>query len=281
MMSYPDIDPVALSLGPLDVRWYGLTYLAAFAAAWWLGNRRAGREGSGWSRDDVADLVFYGALGVVLGGRVGYVLFYNWGRFLDDPLYLFAIREGGMSFHGGLVGVILAVAWFGRKTGRSLFQVADYVAPIVPIGLGCGRVGNFINVELPGRITDVSWAFLYPEHAVRKLASFDALTWMGDGRHPSSLYQAFSEGVVLFLIVWFFSASPRPAGAVSGVFLASYGCLRFTTEFFREPDAHIGFVAFDWMSMGQVLCLPMILVGLGLIAWAYVHEAAEAATGDH
>ena len=281
MIIYPDIDPIALSLGPLGVRWYGLTYLAAFAVAWWLGNRRADGEGSGWSRDDVADLVFHGALGVVLGGRIGYVFFYSLDRFVDDPLYLFAIREGGMSFHGGLIGVILAVGWFGRKTGRSLFQVTDYVAPIVPIGLGCGRIGNFINVELPGRITDAPWAFLYPEHAVRKLASFDALTWMGDGRHPSSLYQAFSEGVVLFLIVWFFSARLRPAGSVSGVFLVSYGSLRFTTEFFREPDAHIGFVAFDWISMGQVLCVPMILGGLGLIAWAHVHEAAKAATGDH
>lgn len=281
MIAYPDIDPIAVSIGPLDIRWYGLTYLAAFGAAWWLGNRRAAREDSGWSRDDVADLVFYGALGVVLGGRIGYVFFYNFDRLLDDPLYLFAIREGGMSFHGGMIGVILAVWWFGRKTGRGLLQVTDFTAPIVPIGLGSGRIGNFLNAELPGRIADVPWAFVYPQHAVRDLPSFDLLTWTMTGRHPSSLYQAFTEGVLLFALVWLFSGRRRPGGAVSGMFLLGYGCLRFTTEFFREPDAHIGFVALDWLSMGQLLCVPMILVGLGLIVWAYLHEAAEAATGDH
>ncbi|MEE4301967.1 MAG: prolipoprotein diacylglyceryl transferase [Pseudomonadales bacterium] len=281
MIAYPDIDPIAISIGPLDVRWYGLTYLAAFAAAWWLGNRRAAREDSGWTRDDVADLVFYGALGVVLGGRIGYVFFYNFRHFLDDPLYLFAIREGGMSFHGGLIGVTLAVWWFGRKTGRSLLQVTDFTAPIVPIGLGCGRIGNFLNAELPGRIADVPWAFVYPQQAVRDLPSFDVLTWATTGRHPSSLYQAFTEGVVLFALVWLFSSRRRPEGAVAGMFLLGYGTLRFCTEFFREPDAHIGFVALDWLSMGQLLCVPMILAGLGLIAWAYLHEAVEAATGDH
>jgi phosphatidylglycerol:prolipoprotein diacylglycerol transferase len=281
MISYPDIDPIALSLGPLDVRWYGLTYLAAFMVAWWLGNRRAARESSGWTRDDVADLVFYGALGVVIGGRIGYVLFYNLDTFLADPLYLFAIREGGMSFHGGMIGVVLAVAWFGRKTGRTFLQVNDFTAPIVPIGLGCGRIGNFINVELPGRVTDVSWAFVYPQQAVRNLASYDPATWDVTGRHPSSLYQAFAEGLVLFAVVWLFSGRRRPDGAVSGMFLLAYGVLRFSTEFFREPDAHIGFVAFDWLSMGQLLCVPMILGGLGLIAWAYIHDAAETAASDH
>jgi phosphatidylglycerol:prolipoprotein diacylglycerol transferase len=281
MITYPDIDPVAISIGPLDVRWYGLTYLAAFGVAWWLGNRRAARPDSGWSRDDVADLVFYGALGVVLGGRVGYVFFYNLDAFLADPLYLFAIREGGMSFHGGLIGVTLAVWWFGRKTGRTLFEVTDFTAPIVPVGLGCGRIGNFLNAELPGRITDVPWAFVYPPGAVRDLPGFDPATWAVVGRHPSSLYQAFAEGVVLFALVWLFSSRRRPDGAVSGMFLLCYGGLRFTTEFFRAPDAHLGFVAFDWMSMGQLLCLPMILAGAGLIVWAYLHEAVEAATGDH
>ena len=277
MIAYPDIDPIAFSLGPLDVRWYGLTYLAAFLVAWWLGNRRAARPDSGWS----ADLVFYGALGVVVGGRIGYVLFYNFDAFLADPLYLFAIREGGMSFHGGMLGVILAIWWFGRRTGRTIFQVNDFAAPIVPIGLGCGRIGNFINVELPGRVTDVSWAFVYPQQAVRNLASYDPATWDVTGRHPSSLYQAFAEGLVLFAVLWLFSGQRRPDGAVSGMFLLAYGSLRFVTEFFREPDAHIGFVAFDWLSMGQLLCVPMILGGLGLIAWAYIHEAAEAAASDH
>ena len=281
MIAYPDIDPIAFSLGPLDVRWYGLTYLAAFGAAWWLGNRRAARRDSGWTKDDVADLIFYGAIGVVLGGRIGYVLFYNLGRFLEDPLYLFAIREGGMSFHGGLIGVILAVWWFGRRTGRTLFEVTDFTAPIVPVGLGCGRIGNFINAELPGRITDLPWAMIYPRGAVRNLDSYDPLAWAVTGRHPSALYQAFAEGVVLFALVWIFSSRFRPPGAVSGVFLMGYGVLRFVTEFFREPDAHLGFVAFDWMTRGQVLCIPMIVLGLGLFVWAYLHEAIEAAMEEH
>ena len=267
MIAYPEIDPVALSLGPLDVRWYGLTYVAAFLFAIWLGNRRAVRPDSGWTKDDVGDLVFYGALGVILGGRIGYVLFYGFEYFLEDPLYLFAIRDGGMSFHGGMIGVILAVWLYGRRTGRTLLEVNDFTAPIVPVGLGCGRIGNFLNVELPGRITDVPWAFQYPGDVV--------------GRHPSSLYQAFAEGLLLFAIVWLFSARPRPTGAVSGMFLLGYGSLRFTTEFFRQPDAHLDFVAFDWMTMGQVLCVPMILGGIGLLVWAYIHEAVEAAASDH
>ena len=281
MIAYPDIDPIAFSIGPLDVRWYGLTCLAACGAAWWLGNRRAARRDSGWTKDDVADLIFYGAIGVVLGGRIGYVLFYNLGRFLEDPFYLFAIREGGMSFHGGLIGVILAVWWFGRRTGRTLFEVTDFTAPIVPVGLGCGRIGNFINAELPGRITDLPWAMIYPRGAVRNLDSYDPLAWAVTGRHPSALYQAFAEGVVLFALVWIFSSRFRPPGAVSGVFLMGYGVLRFVTEFFREPDAHLGFVAFDWMTRGQVLCIPMIVLGLGLFVWAYLHEAIEAAMEEH
>jgi phosphatidylglycerol:prolipoprotein diacylglycerol transferase len=251
MLAYPDIDPVAIALGPLEIRWYGIAYLCAFAFAWWYGNRRA--PAVGWSRDDVADLIFYGALGVVLGGRIGYVLFYGFERFLDDPLYLFAIRDGGMSFHGGLLGVAAGLVWFARKTGRRWLAVADFTAPLVPIGLGFGRLGNFVNRELPGRATDVAWALDWGD---------------GIGRHPSSLYQAFTEGLVLFAVLWWFTRRPRPAGATTGTFLIAYGVLRFTTEFFRRPDAHLGFVAFDWMTMGQILCLPMVAGGLALLWWS-------------
>ncbi len=254
MRAYPAIDPVAFSLGPISIHWYGLAYLAAFAFAWWYGTVRSQRADSVFSRQDVADLVFYGALGAILGGRVGYVLFYGFDRLLADPLYLFAFREGGMSFHGGMLGVTLAVWWFGRRKGRSLLQVTDFVVPLVPIGLGLGRLGNFANAELPGRVTDVAWALVYPGDVV--------------ARHPSALYQAFTEGLVLFAIVVWFARHPRPTGAVSGVFLIGYGALRFTTEFFREPDAHLGFVALDWMSMGQLLSLPMIVAGAALLIWS-------------
>jgi phosphatidylglycerol:prolipoprotein diacylglycerol transferase len=254
MLAYPDIDPVAVALGPLQIRWYGIAYLVAFGFAWWLGRRRAAAPNSGWSADAVADLVFYAALGVVLGGRIGYVLFYGFDRFLADPLYLFAIRDGGMSFHGGLIGVAVAEFVFARRTGRSLLQVADFAAVLVPVGLGVGRLGNFVNMELPGRSTDVPWG----------------LGWPGEfaARHPSSLYQAFAEGVVLFTVVYLFSMRPRPSGSVAAVFLISYGVLRFVTEFFRMPDAHLGFVALDWMSMGQLLCVPMVLAGIALLVWA-------------
>jgi phosphatidylglycerol:prolipoprotein diacylglycerol transferase len=262
MLAYPDIDPVALDLGPLEIRWYGIAYLAAFACAWLFGIRRAARPGSDWDRDQVADLVFYGALGVVLGGRVGYVLFYQFDRFLSDPLYLFAIREGGMSFHGGLLGVTLAGVWFARKTRRGVLAVADFTAPLIPIGLGLGRLGNFANGELPGRVTDVPWAFVWPGEVV--------------GRHPSSLYQAFTEGVVLFLVVAWFSRVPRPEGSVCGLFLLAYGVLRFCTEFVRAPDAHLGFVAFGWLTMGQLLCVPMILAGLALMIFAWRRDGGVA-----
>ncbi|HSG90977.1 MAG TPA: prolipoprotein diacylglyceryl transferase [Pseudomonadales bacterium] len=262
MLAYPDIDPVAIALGPLEIRWYGIAYLCAFGFAWWYGRRCAARPGSGWSADDVADLIFYGALGVVLGGRIGYVLFYGFERLLEDPLYLFAIRDGGMSFHGGMLGVIVAVAWFARSTGRSLLQVGDFAAPLVPIGLGFGRLGNFANIELPGRITDVPWALVYP-------GEFAA-------RHPSALYQAVTEGLVLFGVLWWFTRRPRPSGSTAALFMVAYGVLRFVTEFFRQPDAHLGFVALDWMTMGQVLCIPMVLGGIGLGLWARRGDNAAA-----
>ncbi|WP_110686856.1 prolipoprotein diacylglyceryl transferase [Salinicola aestuarinus] len=253
MLAYPDIDPVAVSLGPLQVHWYGLMYVVGFIGAWWLGRKRADRLGL--KPDDIGDMLFYGALGVVLGGRIGYALFYGLDRFLDNPLWIFELWDGGMSFHGGLLGVLLAAALFARKHRLAFFQLTDFIAPLVPIGLGAGRIGNFINHELPGRVTDVPWALVFPG--------------MGEqGRHPSSLYQCFLEGVVLFTILWLASLTPRRRGFISGLFLVCYGVFRFLSEFFRRPDPQLGFIAFDWLTMGQLLSLPMILAGVALIVWS-------------
>jgi phosphatidylglycerol:prolipoprotein diacylglycerol transferase len=261
MIDYPRIDPVLVSFGPLAVRWYGLAYLAGFAFAWWYGRRRARALPGWWHPDELGDLVFYGALGAVLGGRIGYVLFYGMGFWAQDWLYPLRIWEGGMSFHGGLLGVGAALALYARRTGRRFVQVADFATPLVPVGLGCGRLGNFVNAELPGRVTDVPWAFVFPGEAV--------------GRHPSSLYQAFTEGVVLFLILWAFRGRALSPGFLTGLFLAAYGALRFVTEFFRTPDAHLGFVAFGWMTMGQILCLPMVAAGIALLVAAHLGLTGE------
>jgi len=276
---YPDIDPIIFSLGPVAVRWYGLAYLAAFALCWWLGNRRADKPGSGWSRQDVSDVVFYGAVGAVLGGRMGYTLFYGFEQFLRDPLFIVRVWEGGMSFHGGLLGALAGVWWYGRRTHRSFLEVGDFTAPLVPLGLGLGRLGNFANTELPGRMTDSVFGLVYPcsAEAIQQINRLCVGEWESFARHPSPLYQAFAEGLVLFVVVWWFSARPRPVGAVSGMFLAAYGVLRFITELFRTPDAHLGFVALDWLTMGQVLSLPMIAVGLWLLVAA--RRSAPAAQG--
>lgn len=252
MLTYPSINPVAVDLGFAKVHWYGLMYLIGFAGSWWLGVLRASKQNSGWKKDEVADLIFYGALGVIIGGRVGYVLFYNFPVFLGDPLSILQIWQGGMSFHGGMIGVFVALYLFARKTQRTFFQVSDFIAPMVPIGLGAGRIGNFINAELLGRPaeTNLPWAMDFGDHIAR---------------HPSQLYQAFSEGLLLFLILWFYSAKPRPRMAVSALFLIGYGCFRFATEFFRTPDAHIGYVAFDWMTKGQELSIPMVVAGLYIL----------------
>jgi len=252
MITYPHINPVALDLGVVKVHWYGLMYLIGFAGAWWLGVKRASLADSGWKKDEVADLIFYGALGVIIGGRVGYILFYNFSAFLDNPLILFKIWQGGMSFHGGMLGVFIALFLFARKTHKTFFQVSDFIAPMVPIGLGAGRIGNFINKELPGRVTDanIPWAMNF-----------------GDGlaRHPSSLYQALSEGLLLFIILWVISSRSPPRMTVSAAFMIGYGCFRFITEFFRTPDAQLGFVAFGWLTRGQELSIPMILFGVFLL----------------
>ena len=259
MLTYPDIDPVAFSIGPLTVHWYGIMYIVAFAGAWWLARRRAsavpGRV-PGWSDAQLSDLVFYGALGAVIGGRLGSVLFYNFGQFLEDPLWLFRVWEGGMSFHGGFLGVMGAFYWYSRHIQRPFFQVLDFIAPMAPFGLGVGRLGNFIGGELWGRPTDAPWGMVFPH--VDELA-----------RHPSQLYQAFLEGVLLFALVWFFSARPRPRYAVAGLFGIGYGAQRFFVEFFREPDDWLGFIAFEWLTMGQILSLPMIAAGAALMIYAY------------
>ncbi|WP_152206048.1 prolipoprotein diacylglyceryl transferase [Marinobacter changyiensis] len=257
MLRHPEFDPVAISLGPLKIHWYGLTYLVGFLVGWWLGRLRARKPGSPVTEEQMGDLLFYVALGVILGGRFGYVIFYNFDQFLGDPLWLLRVWEGGMSFHGGLIGVMLAFWWFGRKIGRSFFQIADFVAPLVPVGLGAGRIGNFINGELWGKPTDVPWGMVFPQ-------AQDALA-----RHPSQLYQFALEGVLFFILLWWFSSKPRPRMAVSGCFLLLYGVFRFVVEFFRQPDPQLGYLAFDWLTMGQVLSFPMILVGLAMIVFAY------------
>ncbi|ERJ20790.1 Prolipoprotein diacylglyceryl transferase [Salinisphaera shabanensis E1L3A] len=256
MFVHPDIDPVAVAIGPLAVHWYGLMYLLSFLIGWGLGIVRTKQAHIQWQREEVGDLLFYVVLGVVVGGRVGYMLFYQPGLLLENPLQLFYIWQGGMSFHGGMLGVFAAAGWFARSTQRAFFDITDFVAPIVPIGLFFGRIANFINGELIGRVTDVPWAMIYPRVDMAP-------------RHPSELYEAGLEGLLLFAILWWFARKPRPRMAVSGLFLIGYGCLRFFAEFFRQPDSFLGFVAFDWMTMGQVLCTPMILGGILLLALAY------------
>lgn len=254
-LNFPQIDPILIEIGPLAVRWYGLMYLFGFMFALWLANKRADKPNSGWTRNQVSDLLFAGFLGVVIGGRVGYVLFYNFGQFLDNPLYLFEVWTGGMSFHGGLLGVITAMLWYGYKNNRSFFTIADFVAPLVPFGLGAGRLGNFMNGELWGRVTDVPWAMVFP-------------TGGPFPRHPSQLYEFALEGIVLFLILNWFIRKPRPLGAVSGLFLFGYGTFRFLVEYVRQPDAQLGLFG-DWISMGQILSLPMVIGGLLMVIWAF------------
>jgi len=253
-MTYPLIDPVAIQLGPLAVHWYGLMYLVGFVAAWALARFRA--NDYRWEKSQVEDLLFYGAIGVIIGGRIGYALFYDLPNVISNPITLFKVWQGGMSFHGGLLGVLIAIGFFGRKSGKSFFEISDFVAPLVPLGLFFGRIGNFINGELWGRVSDVPWAMVFP-------------TGGPLARHPSQLYQAMLEGLLLFIILWWFSAKTRPRAAVSGLFLLGYGCFRFIAEFFRVPDPQYGYLAFDWFTMGQLLCVPMIIAGLIMMIWAY------------
>jgi phosphatidylglycerol:prolipoprotein diacylglycerol transferase len=255
MFIHPQFDPVALQLGPLAVRWYGLMYLVGFALVWAAGRWRIAQRPDGvWTAKDFEDVLFYGILGTILGGRLGYVLFYKFADYLAEPWRALYVWEGGMSFHGGLLGVILAVAWFASSRRQDWLAATDFIAPLVPLGLAAGRLGNFINAELWGRPTSVPWAVVFP--------NVD-----GVPRHPSQLYEFALEGVVLFFVLWWFSARPRSRGAVSGAFLLGYGALRFGVEFTREPDGFLGLLT-GGLSMGQWLSAPMIVAGAALIVWA-------------
>lgn len=262
MLVHPQFDPIAFSVGPLAVRWYGLMYLVGFALFMLLGNWRARQDWRGMSRRDVEDLLFFGVIGVILGGRLGFVLFYQPEHYLAHPEDIIKVWQGGMAAHGGIIGVILAMLWFARTRSKPFWQVADFVAPLVPLGLMAGRIGNFINGELWGRVTDPAtwpWAMVFPQ--------------AGDGlpRHPSQLYQAGLEGLALFVLLWVYSLKPRPRGSVAALFLVGYGITRFVVEFAREPDAYLPLKL--GLSQGQWLSLPMILAGVVLFVWAWRRRA--------
>jgi phosphatidylglycerol---prolipoprotein diacylglyceryl transferase len=259
MLVHPQFDPVALSLGPISIHWYGLTYLVAFGLFLYLGQRWVQQPhamSQGWSKKDIEDLLFFGVLGVVVGGRLGYAFFYKPDYYIHHPLEAFAVWKGGMSFHGGMLGVIVAMAWFARSRKRHWLAVTDLIAPCVPTGLASGRIGNFINGELWGRAADpnLPWAMVFPQSG----ATF--------ARHPSQLYQFLLEGLLLFVVLWMYARKPRGLGQVSGVFLMGYGLLRFTAEYFREPDNFLGLLALN-LSMGQWLCIPMMVAGAVLWFW--------------
>lgn len=275
MIFLHQIDPVAVSLGPLRVHWYGLMYLLGFLLAWWLGRRRirAGRL-PGVDEDGFGDLLFYGLIGVIVGGRLGSVLFYDFNTYLQNPLQVLKVWEGGMSFHGGLIGVLVAAWLWSRRHRRHFFDTMDFLAPLVPPGLGFGRIGNYIGGELWGKYTRGDWGVVFPSglpepyrslDPVALKAQFEAGALDAYARHPSQLYQAVLEGLVLFCVLWWFSAKPRPRYAVSGLFALLYGGFRFLVEFVRVPDAHLGYLAFGWLTMGQVLSLPLVALGLFLL----------------
>jgi phosphatidylglycerol---prolipoprotein diacylglyceryl transferase len=257
MLVHPAFDPVALHLGPVQIHWYGLMYLLGFYGCWYLAVRRGRSEHLPFAATAVSDLLFFVALGVILGGRIGYTLFYNLPAFLADPVEILRIWRGGMSFHGGLLGVIAAVVLFARTRRVPFFRVMDLVAVVVPFGLLTGRIGNFINAELWGAPSNLPWAMVFPTDPDRL------------PRHPSMLYEALLEGLVMLAILWWFSSRPRPAGAVCGLFLVLYGLFRSLVELVRVPDAHIGYLAGDWLTLGMLLSAPMWILGLGLMAWAY------------
>jgi phosphatidylglycerol:prolipoprotein diacylglycerol transferase len=256
MLVHPQFDPVAFHAGPLSVRWYGLMYLVGFVLFIVLGRRRARQQMlTGWRPADVDDMLFFGVFGVILGGRLGYVLFYKPFYYAAHPLEIFEVWHGGMSFHGGFLGVLIALWFFAGRRHKALLDVTDFVAPLCPLGLAAGRLGNFINGELVGRPTDVPWAMVFPQ--------VDALP-----RHPSQLYEFGLEGVLLFIMLWIYASRHRPRGAVSGLFLVGYGTFRFIAEFAREPDNFLGFLA-GGLTMGQWLSMPMVVIGVLMMLWAY------------
>lgn len=256
MLTYPNIDPIAFHLGPLAVHWYGLMYLIGFSVAWSFAYWRVKKIDSWWTPTLLGDLVFYVALGVIIGGRLGYMFIYDLPGVLDDPTKIVKLWQGGMSFHGGFIGVVTAAWLFSRKVKKSFIEITDFFVPVVPLGLAAGRLGNFINGELWGRETDVPWGMIFPQGGMV-------------ARHPSQLYAFFLEGICLFIFLWIYSSKPRPPLAVSGMFVLGYGVVRFIDEFFRQPDIQFGFIAFDWLTMGQLLSLPMILLGATLLWFAY------------
>lgn len=271
MIAYPEIDPVVVALGPVKIHWYGMMYLIAFASVWWLGKRRASQPHSIIRPDQIDDLVFYGALGAVLGGRIGSVFFYNIDSFINDPLYLLKIWQGGMSFHGGFMGVLVAMEWYRRKIGCSFFQLTDFIAPLIPLGLAAGRLGNFINAELWGAPGTVPWAMKLSceQFPPDRYVDFAGPLCFSP-RHPSQLYEMIFEGLLLFILLWLISAKPRPVMTVSGYFLMLYGVARTGVEFIRLPDAHIGYLLnTDWLTKGIVLSVPMIIFGIGFIIFAH------------
>lgn len=259
MMTFPQFDPIALSIGPLKIHWYGIMYLIGFFLAWLIANYRVKRLHLSWSKLEIEDLIFYAALGVILGGRIGYMFFYNFKQWLYHPLEVFKIWEGGMSFHGGLIGVIIALLIFCKHTHKSFWEVGDFAAPIVPLGLAAGRIGNFINGELWGRASSMPWAMIFPHVD-------------NSPRHPSQLYEFMAEGVLLFLIVFFYSLKERKRGQIMAAFLFLYGLFRFILEYFREPDAQLGFI-FNSLTMGQLLSIPMIVAGI--VIWFYQEYHAK------
>lgn len=277
MISYPAIDPIIFSVGPLAVRWYGLMYVIGFAAAWWLARRRAARSDSTWQPADVDDLIFFAAIGVILGGRLGWIAFYGGEQVMEDPLTIIRIWEGGMSFHGGLIGVLVAVWIFARQRQRLFADVLDFLAPLPGLGIFAGRVGNFINGELWGKPTTAPWGFivdpapLYPVQAAEatRLCQRFGVDPCVLHVHASQLYEGLLEGLLLFVVLWLFTRKQRPRLAPAGLFLVLYGVCRFAVEFVRVPDENRGYLLFDWVTMGQVLSLPMIIVGAATLVWAY------------
>lgn len=276
-----DIDPIVLSVGPLSIHWYGIMYLCGLAAALWIGRRRVRAGRFGISEQQFSDLIFEGMLGVIIGGRIGYMFVYGRAELAADPLSLFRVWEGGMSFHGGLVGVMVALAFWSWRHQRHAFDTIDFIAPLVPAGLGFGRIGNWIGGELWGRHTDMPWGVIFPKSIGQLGLSIEEIKAQAaqgllnhQMRHPSQLYQAFLEGVVLFGVLLWFTRRERPRYAASGMFALIYGLGRFAVEFVREPDAQMGYVAFDWMTTGQLLSLPLIALGLVLLFLAYRRRGA-------